>query len=286
MRELEDNLERLSRTSDEHQAHWMKVEKEKSVLEARVKEMEVQLRAVQPTPTFTPGRRIPKPRSSSLSNIRINTLEQDLTGLRSQLASKGNEIENMSQKLSRALQDRNQAENERISLERKWHIQIETLQGALDEKEEELLFLREQIADGSREDELLKRIEEDDARIATLEILLRDADDLKEHKEKSRRLEIHLNEERQLKQQLEQRCVQLSRERDESLNALGEARREAAAFARELEEHQLHDVDFEERYLITVRFIFLLTSGYPGPTGHSQLAKDSLLTISDSRPTP
>jgi myosin protein heavy chain len=259
MRDLEATLERLSHTSDEHQAHWVKVEKEKTTLEARVKELEVQLRTVPPlSPAFTPGRRIPKPRSSSLSNIRINTLEQDLTGLRSQLASKGTEVENMSQRLSRALQDRNKAENERIASERKLHAQIEHLQAALDEKDEELAFLRDQGGDGVREEELLKRIEEDDAKIAALEIMLRDADDSKESKEKLRRLEISLNEERQQRDQLEERCFELARERDEALDALGEARQEVAGLAGELEERQLRDDYLEERYFIIVSFISCL----------------------------
>jgi chromosome segregation ATPase len=248
VRDLEATLEHLSRTSDEHRAHWAKVEKEKTTLEARVNELESQLRTVsQPAPSFTPGRRIPKPRSSSLSNIRINTLEQDLTGLRSQLANKGAEVGNMSHKLSRALQDRNKAENERIAVERKWQDQIETLQTALDEKEEELAFLREQLGDGSREDELLKRIEEDDAKIAALEIILRDTDDSQEHKGNLRRLEIHLNEERHQREQLEGRCISLLRERDEALEALGEVRQEAAGLASELDQRQLRDEDFEER---------------------------------------
>jgi hypothetical protein len=125
----------------------------------------------------------------------------------------------------------------------------------LDEKEEELAFLREQGGDGSREDELLKRIEEDDARIAALEIMLRDTDDSKEFKEKLRRLEIHLNEERHQRKQMEERCLELSRERDEALEALGEARQEAAGLASELKERQLRDEDFEERYFIFVSFI-------------------------------
>jgi len=260
LRDLEATLERISRTSDEHQAHWTKVEKEKTTLEARVNELEVQLRTVsQPAPAFTPGRRIPKPRSSSLSNIRINTLELDVTGLRSQLANKATEHDTMSQKLSRALQDRNKAENERIAMERKWHVQIETLQAALDEKEEELAFLREQLNDGSREDELLKRIEEDDAKIAALELMLHDADDSKEYKEKLRRLETRLNEERHQRKQTEERCIEVSKERDEAFKALAKTRQEADGFASELKERQLRDEYFEERCFIYFFYNFSLT---------------------------
>lgn len=275
LRDLEATLEQLSHTSNEHQARWMNLEKEKSILEARVKEVEAQLRtSSQPSPSLTPARRIPKPRSSSLSNIRINTLEQDLTGLRSQLSNKGAEIENMSQKLSRALQDRNKAENERIASDRKWRGQLEALQAALDEKEEELAFMREQGGDGSREEELLRRIEEDDARIAALEIMLRDTEDSKEDKEKLRRLEIHLNQECQQRKQMEERCLELSQERDD-------ARQEAAGLARELEERQLRDNEFEERYVFWWQSdIFLyLQACLPGPVYRSKPMKNPVVNL-------
>ena len=245
--ELETTLQQVSYISNEHQARNVKLEKEKSTLEARVKELEANMRAIsQPTPTITP-RRIPKPRSSSLSNIRITNLEQDLNDLRPQLAKKDAEIEQLSHKLSRAQQDQDRADNEKIAMERKWHSEVKALQGALEEKEEELRFTQQHGCDPSREEELLRRIEEDDAKIEVLESMVRNGEDAKEMGEKVRRLDAQLKEERHRRLQLDERFADLAREKEEALDALHEARQEVARIAMEQEERNLRDNDLDER---------------------------------------
>jgi myosin protein heavy chain len=146
----------------------------------------------------------------------------------------------------------------------------------LDERDEELSFLREQGGDGLREEESLKRIEEDDAKIAALEIMLRDVDDSKESKEKLVRVEISLNEVRQRRDQLEERCFELARERDEALDMLCEARQEVGLTG-ELEERD--DDHLEEGYFIIVSFISCLKADALGPASHSKYAKHQIPTI-------
>lgn len=245
--ELETALERTSYISNEHQARNAKLEKEKSTLEARVKELEANMRAIsQPTPIITP-RRIPKPRSSSLSNIRITNLEQDLNDLRPQLAKKDAEVEQLSNRLSRAQQEKDKTDNEKIAMERRWHSEVKALQDALDEKEEELQFMQQHGCDPSREEELLRRIEEDGAKIEVLESMVRNGEDTKEMGEKVRRLDGQLKEERHRRLQLDERFVDLAREKAEALDALHEARQELARIAMEQEERKVHGNDLDER---------------------------------------
>lgn len=249
LRDLETTLERISHTSDCHQARCIKLEKEKFTLEARVKELEANLRGIsQPTPTITPSRRhMTKPRSSSLSNVRITTLELDVTELRSQLTKRDAEMEHITQKLSRAQDNRNKADNERVAAERMWRAQVEALRAALEEKEEELLFMKEQGGDGSREEELLKRIEEDEAKIAALETMARGAEESKDVKEKVQRLETQLQEERRRRVQLDERNVDLVKEKDEILDALEEARREVARIVQQSKDREVLDHNLNER---------------------------------------
>ncbi len=249
LRDLETTLERVSHNSDSHQARCIKIEKEKFTLEARVKELETDLRGIpQPTPTITPGRRqMTKPRSSSLSNIRITTLELDVTELRSQLTKKDAEMEHISQKLSRAQENRNKADNERVAAERTWQAQVEALRAALEEEEEELLFMKEQGGDGSREEELLKRIEEDEAKIAALETMVRGAEESKDVKEKVQRLETQLQEERRRRVKLDERNVDLVKEKDEILAALQEARTEVVRIVQQLDDRDIRDHNLNER---------------------------------------
>ena len=240
MRDLEATLERISHTSDEHKARGDRLEKEKYMLESRVRELENNLRTVTPPlPTTTPGRRVAasRPRSSSLSNFRITTLEQDLSDLRTQLAKKDAELAGVSQKFAQVQKDLVMADNEKLASERKWCSRMEELQASLEEKEEELVFLREQGSDGSREEELLKRIEEDDAKIAALETMARGASDTKQLKEKVRRLESQLKEERNHQ-------IGIVKEKEEALDALDDARRELTRLSR-----QLQDRDVRERHL-------------------------------------
>lgn len=249
IRDLETTLERISHNSDSHQARCSKLEKEKCTLEARVKELEANSRGIsQPTPTITPGRRhMTKPRSSSLSNIRITTLELDVTELRSQLTKKDAEVEQISQKLSRAQEDRNKADNERVAAERMWHGQVEALKAALAEKEDELLFMKEQGGDGTREEELLRRIEEDEAKIMALEMMVRGAEESKNSKEKLRRLETQLQEERRRRAQLDDRYTDLVKEKDEMLDALEGARSDVVRLVQQLEDRDARDHDLNER---------------------------------------
>jgi myosin protein heavy chain len=154
-------------------------------------------------------------------------------------------MEHITQKLCRAQDNRNKADNERVAAERMWRAQVEALRAALEEKEEELLFMKEQGDDGSREEELLKRIEEDEAKIAALETMARGAEESKD-KEKVQRLETQLQEERRSRVQLDERNVDLVKEKGEILDALEEARREVVRIVQQSKDREVLDHNLYE----------------------------------------
>lgn len=225
-RDLQATLEAISHTSDEHKARGDRLEREKSMLDARVKELESGLReAPQRLPTATPNQRgISRPRSSSLSNFRLTTLEQDLIEARASLATKDTELGTVHQKLSQAQNDLIAVENEKLAMERKFKAEVGELQAFLEEKEEEMVYLREQQGDTGREEDLLKRIDEDDAKIEALEMMLIGVEDSKQLKEKLQRIEGQVFRERKYIAELEDRQIEIVREKEEALDELEEAR--------------------------------------------------------------
>jgi len=244
MRQLEGTLERISHTSDEHNTRGAKLEREKAMLEIRVRELEANLRDVaQPMPTTTPARRTAaaRGRSSSLSNFQnfqITTLEQDLVEARASLVKKNADLSALSQKLSQVQEDLIKADNEKVAMQRKWSSQVQELEASLEDKEEELGYLREEQGDGSREEALLRRIEEDDAKIAALERMLRGAEDSQQLKERTQQLEAQLKEERWRLASSEENQIELVREKEAALDELQECRREQYRLTKELNERK------------------------------------------------
>jgi chromosome segregation ATPase len=248
-RNLQATLEAISHTSDEHKARGDRLEREKSRLDARVKELESELReAPQHLPTTTPNRRgISRPRSSSLSNFRLTSLEQDLLEARTSLATKDTELRTVHQKLSQVQNDLITADNEKLAMERKLKTEVGELQAFLEEKEEELDYLKEQQGDNGREEDLLRRIDEDDAKIEALEMMLRGAEDSKQLKEKLQRVEGQVCRERKHIAELEDRQIELIREKEEALDELEEARCNIIGLEQKLKDRDIRDHGVNER---------------------------------------
>ncbi|KAJ4472596.1 hypothetical protein C8J55DRAFT_434732, partial [Lentinula edodes] len=100
------------------------------------------------------------------------------------------------------------------------------MENLLAEREEELRYLREQGGAGGleREEELIKRIDEDDAKIQTLERLIGDAHDLPLLREKLAKCEEKLRSEISRVSQLEGQNFELVQEKEKALNDLKEER--------------------------------------------------------------
>nr|GAT57459.1 predicted protein [Mycena chlorophos] len=235
-RGLELNLTSMSHTSDSTNARILKLEKEKSTLENRVRELQTEIIQHSPAPTATPARsRAPsRRRSSSVSDARVNTLEQELKDTRVSLAQKDTELRTTStrlaqaqsdlfrvenekiagdKRLAQAQSDLFRVENEKIAGDKRFQTQLADLRAELQERDGELEYLREQQG-GCREDELLQRIDEDETKIAALERQLDEAS--REHD----RLRQQLQEASDRVLEAEDRNIELVAEREEALGEM------------------------------------------------------------------
>jgi chromosome segregation ATPase len=239
-RDLEAHLQSLSHTSDGHNSRSTKLEREKSMLEARVRELEGNLRQLSCPPTM-PGRtNVARPRSSSLSNFRITTLEQELNDARASLSQRDTELRLANEKLGQVQNELIKVSNERLAMEKRTSRQVTDLQASLEEKEEELQYVRQQEGDGGREEELLKRIEEDEAKIVTLEGLLQSGQDTKQLENRLRYSEEKLKEESKRLVESEERHIELIREKEDALDELEDARSDISKLSKTLAQRKIH----------------------------------------------
>lgn len=226
-RELQSHLEVLSLREDAAKEGTSKILKEKKVLEARVKELDAEVRQLS-----APAAGIPKKkgraRSSSVStgNFKSAAMEHDLNDVRASLAIKEKELCITNEKLNRAQTQLLQAQNEQMAMEKKMKIKVEGLEASLEEKDYELDDLKAQQASGGheREEELMRRIEEDEAKISALEILVGESHKLQSIKDALKRTENQLKEEIRKSEESEKQCAELAREREEILDELEKVR--------------------------------------------------------------
>ncbi|ESK92696.1 hypothetical protein Moror_15991 [Moniliophthora roreri MCA 2997] len=226
-RELEATLDSMSHASDGYNAKAAKVEKEKGALEARVRELEANLRQLS-SPPVTPGKqlRMPRPRSSSLSNLRITTLETELSDARALLSQKEANLQAVNGKLDGVQQELVQANNERIALDARSRKRIQELEDLLNEREEDLEYLQNGQDGQGREEELLRRIDEDEAKIEALERLVGDAHEVPFLRKRLRQAEQQLLAQAERREQGESRNAELVQDREEALDQVERARKQ------------------------------------------------------------
>lgn len=171
-RELESTLDTVSLHSQATSAEHQSVQREKRALESRVRELERIVQTHEVKSVSNIPRKNGRPRSSSVSHFRFPAVEQELNDTKAQLHNKDTSLRVLEQKLAQAQDNLVKAENARISIEKAGQKRISELLSILEGKEEELESLRETDNAGEREEELLKRIDEDAAKIAALEKLV------------------------------------------------------------------------------------------------------------------
>ena len=233
-RELLSHLETISHTSSNQVSRTTILEKEKATLANRVKELEGNLRNLS-SPPITPARQtINRPRSSSLSNVRITTLELELEDVRAQLTAKELEIRALTEKWRVEVM---QVENEKVTVERSLKSRLAELEADLEERDEELAYQRNDAGrNGDREEELLKRIDEDEAKIHALEILLGDQEDSNALKETLKKTERQLQITQQKLFECNSRQMDLVQEKEEALDELEDFRDKVHSVERTVEE--------------------------------------------------
>lgn len=173
-RELESTLDTVSLHSQTTSAEHQSVQREKRALESRVRELERIVQTHEARRVSNIPHKSGRPRSSSVSNFRLPAVEQELTDTKAQLQTKEKSLRVLEQKLAQARDDLVKAENARISSDKASQKRISELLSTLERNEEELESLRDIDNTGEREEELLKRIDEDGAKIAALEKLVAD----------------------------------------------------------------------------------------------------------------
>lgn len=171
-RELESTLDTVSLHSQATSAEHQSIQREKRALESRVRELERIVQTHEVKSVSNIPRKNGRPRSSSVSHFRLPAVEQELNDTKAQLHNKDTSLRVLEQKLAQAQDNLVKAENARISIEKAGQKRISELSSILEGKEEELESLRGTDNAGEREDELLKRIDEDAAKIAALEKLV------------------------------------------------------------------------------------------------------------------
>ncbi|TFK77432.1 hypothetical protein BDN72DRAFT_754829 [Pluteus cervinus] len=214
-KQLEGTLQTVSYTSNGHNLRSTQLEQEKRALEARIRELESILQRQAQSLSSTP-RQLPatRPRSSSLSRLQISSLERELKDTRVQLAQRDDELRSNKQRLSHLQNDLLKTENEKLFLEKRSATRIADLENLLAERAGEVQDLENDRLGNEREEELLRRIEEDDAKIAALEKLVGDTYSSGQLQDKLKRVERRLKEEAERVKQLNAERLKLQQEKE------------------------------------------------------------------------
>jgi chromosome segregation ATPase len=124
-------------------------------------------------------------------------------------------------------------------MERKLNTEMGELQASLEEKEEDSGYLKEQQGDTGREE---------DSKIEALEMTLGGVEDSKQLKEKLQQVEDQVWRERNHVAELEDRQIELIREKEEALDELEEARFNIVDLEKRLRDRDIRDLGINHRY--------------------------------------
>jgi myosin protein heavy chain len=238
IRDLEATLERLSGTFNDHNDRGKALEHEKSVLESRVRDLESQNRQLQSTIAANSRRAPSRTSSAKFNDLKIIALEKGTEELREKLSKKEIDSVDLRTKLSHAQDQVLRLENEAQAKETRIKAEVHEMQTLLQEKEEELEHYKSQQGGSDREEELLQRIEEDEAKMTALEAMLAKSDDVRGLKEKLRNVERRLKVEVDKVTNLESRTTYVLRERDDALTDLDNMQDKLQALKNDVREKQ------------------------------------------------
>jgi chromosome segregation ATPase len=256
VRQLESTLDTLSHHSTDVKARVDRLERDKSAAEARVRELEVALRQAKASavPSAIPVSRAPSRTGRRRSSSLAPPMSQELTEARTTLSKKEADLRVASDKLARAQNELNRCENEKAALEKRLGAQLRELQANMEEKNNEIEWLRAEQGDGeggasAREAELVRRIEEDTAKMAALEMLVREQPEADSLKKALKRAEQMLKVEAQRVAEAEARHVDLVAEKEAALDELEAAQAHVRELTKMVEddERRIHAITMNER---------------------------------------
>ena len=257
-KDAEHEMDRIARSANANQQEQMKLTTEKSKLEAQVRELQAELRRQQFTspPSMKSATR---PRTSSLTNLKVATLENDLQQIRASASSSQIELNSTRSKLAKMQTDLVRVENEKAVLEKRLVEKDQRLQEVIQEKEEmtsEVDYLREHNDSAEREQQLLARIEEEEAKVAILEKGLAQVQHSKDMQRSISKLKDLLDTETVKRRNVEAREVGLVQEKEEALNELANERTHVQQLNGMLQVKDLRIKELEklERYALLCPF--------------------------------
>ncbi|KAH9982962.1 hypothetical protein BGW80DRAFT_1247656 [Lactifluus volemus] len=251
-RELQQALESISSRETTADAIISNLRNEKVALDRRIRELEANLQQVISAAT-PKRRRHARSSSSSFSDIRITTLERDLGESQASVAELQTELEKAQGKLRRTEDDLFRLENGRTVFERRTTDEIKKIQEMLTIKDEEITQLRGGIDSGlaqQREEELIRRVEEEEAKVLALE-RLSESRDIKKVESALLKAEKQLAAEMNKFKALEERNAGLNRDVKLARDALEQSNTHAKSLDRALEDKAslVHSLQAQERAL-------------------------------------
>ena len=248
-RELQQALESISSRETTSNAIISNLRNEKVALDRRVRELEANLQQV--ISAATPKRR-GHARSSSFSDIRITTLERDLGESQASVAELRTELVKAQGKLRRTEGDLFRFENEMTVLERRTADEMKKMREMLASKDEEITQLQGGVDSGlaqEREEELIRRVEEEEAKVQALERLLSESRDIKEVESALQKVEKRLAAEKNKFKALEERNAGLNRDVKLARDALEQSSTHSKSLNTALEDKAslVHSLQAQER---------------------------------------
>ncbi|KAL5494874.1 hypothetical protein ACEPAI_336 [Sanghuangporus weigelae] len=247
-REAQHYLNRTAVESNDYREQREKLASEKAKLESQVRELQGELQrhqAAPPPPSKTPAR----PRASSLTNLnKMTILERDIEQIRASASSSELDLRSTREKLSRIQSDLIRTENEKATLEKKLKEHEQNVKDILSEKEDlqaEVDFYRERNGEQSHEDELIARLEEEEAKVALLEKQLAQASTSTHARRAFDQLQARLNNEISRREDLEARETQLVHDREEAFNEVDDLKRTVEELERAISQKELRISEYE-----------------------------------------
>jgi septal ring factor EnvC (AmiA/AmiB activator) len=285
-RELQQALESVSSRDTASNSIISNLRNEKVTLERRMRELEANLQQV--VSAATPKRK-GRARSSSLSDMRITTLERDLDESQSSVTELRAELTKAREKLRWTEEALCRVENDKTALERRTADEIKSLQRAISSKDEELMQLSGGVDAGlaqEREDELIRRVEEEEAKVLALEQLLSETQSSKAMEGALQKAEKRVAAETSKVRGLEEKNTALNRDVKRVRDALEETRSQVQGFKVALDDSNSLVQALQERETCAITS-FLLTdtfsSFFRALTAQLNSRKETIRSLRDTQ---
>lgn len=224
--ELQSTIYSLSNNVESSMSTNSSLQRDNAKFRSRIQELEVELNQATQSANTRPA-----PRPSPVFQTPSAVAQRQISDL--QETSKRQE-ENLSvarEELRRTRDQLVQVENEKLAQQKRYQQEVADMKTLVESKDDELNFLRGQSggdAARAREDELLRRIEEEEARVEALNLMIRQSESVprkvQKVEEALHECERKLSAERSRVLEMEDIHGELVREKEEALDELDAAR--------------------------------------------------------------